>query len=102
MKKHILIISFILFFSVTILIYSITQTNNISITAKPQNEVKTQYTLKDYNGRIALFVGDKDIPKEIFNTFTVSLPTEDADNIRKGITVYSEKELNELLENYLS
>ena len=102
MKKHILIISLILFFSVTVLIYSITQTNNVNITAKPQSETKIQYTLKDYNGQIALFVGDEINPKEIYNTFTTSLPLEDANDIRNGITVYSEEELNELLENYLS
>ncbi len=66
-----------------------------------ENESTTLYTLKDYNGQIALFINNNAIPAETYNIFTNSLPESDKKNLEKGITANNEKELIILLEDYL-
>ena len=101
MKK--LIIPIIALMSLATLIVS----NNFN--KKPEkinNTVETTliyyYTLRDYNGRIALFVNDNEAPKETFEVFTNTLPEEDASKIKKGIIVKNEAELQKILEEYIS
>ena len=60
------------------------------------------YILRDYKGRLALFVNDNNIPKETYEIFTSSLPPQDAEKLKKGITVSTEAELQLLLEDYIS
>ena len=61
-----------------------------------------QYTVKDYNGQLAVFLNDEPSPIKTFELYTKSLPKIDAEQIQNGITVNSEAELNKLLEEYLS
>lgn len=60
------------------------------------------YTLKDYNGRIALYVDQDTKPTEIYNIFTNSLPEADITELRHGISVHTRQELEKLLEDYIS
>lgn len=62
----------------------------------------TYYVIKEYKGRIALFVNNNELPKETYEIFTSSLPSEDAEKIRKGITVTNENDLQRILEDYTS
>ncbi len=62
----------------------------------------TLYVLKDYKGRLALFINDNKIPKETYEIFTSSLPPQDAEKLKTGITVSTEAELQLLLEDYIS
>ncbi len=64
--------------------------------------IEISYYLKDYNGKIAVFKGNSEIPYHIYNVFTSSLPEEDAETIKYGIEAHSENELNNLLADYLS
>lgn len=100
MRLHITIITVIIFLSVTIII-----TNNVSNEEQdkiPNQEIEeTLYTLKDYNGQIALFINDNITPTEMYNIFTKSLPEADAAALKEGVTAENEKELNRLLEEYL-
>lgn len=85
---------------------TLTISNNFN--KKPENIKNTEvsfvsyYTLRDYNGRIALFVDDSEAPKETFNVFTDTLPEEDASKLKKGIVVKTEAELQRILEEYIS
>ncbi|MBR2876346.1 MAG: BofC C-terminal domain-containing protein, partial [Clostridia bacterium] len=68
-------------------------------TTKPQSTV---YTLKEYNGRVALFINDNKLPKETFEIRTNSLPTGDIEKLKIGIRVTSEKDLQKIIEDYTS
>ena len=59
------------------------------------------YILKDYKGRLALFINDNAIPKETYEIFTDSLPTEDAKRLKEGVKASTENELQTMLEDYI-
>ncbi len=100
MKLHITIITVIIFLSIAIIITN-TISNETQNTILNKESEETLYTLKDYNGQIALFINDNKTPTEMYNIFTKSLPEADATALKEGITAENEKELNKLLEEYL-
>lgn len=62
----------------------------------------SRYTLRDYNGMLAVFVDDSSIPLETFPILTASLPAAEAERIRIGIDADTREELQLLLEDYTS
>lgn len=63
---------------------------------------KTVYTLKEYNGKIAVFCSDEPEPVKVLERFVKELPEEDKKLINRGISVYSESQLQKLIEDYTS
>lgn len=63
---------------------------------------KTEYVLRDENGVITVFkVEDgKEIEYDSTDIATAYLAEEDKNNLQHGITVYGEKDLNQLLEDF--
>lgn len=55
-----------------------------------------------WKGYIALFDKGAKEPRQIFPTMIASLPPSDQAALEKGITVRNERDLNKLLEDYLS
>lgn len=60
------------------------------------------YTVKDFNGNIAVFSSAGDKPMKIIDVNTASLPKADQEMLLKGIIVKSQLELNGLLEDLCS
>ncbi|MGN0653784.1 MAG: BofC C-terminal domain-containing protein [Oscillospiraceae bacterium] len=60
------------------------------------------YILREYNGKLAVFNGDDDVPSEIFDVYINSFGEVDRNALYKGITAYSEEELSRLIEDYTS
>lgn len=60
------------------------------------------YELKEYEGNIAIFKLNENLPYKITSISIKDLPEKDHNLLKKGIKVYSEKELNVLLEDYCS
>lgn len=58
--------------------------------------------LGTWKGYIALFDAGKTEPRQIFPTMASSLPEEDQQALEKGIIVRNERDLQSLLEDYLS
>lgn len=58
--------------------------------------------LGSWKGYIALFREDKDEPWQIFPNKVTSLPLEDQAALEQGIIVRSDRQLRQLLEDYLS
>ena len=56
--------------------------------------------MRDYNGRIAVFVYSEDEPQEVFDVFTSSLPRGEAERVYKGITVEGDEALQKLIEDF--
>lgn len=58
--------------------------------------------LGTWKGYVALFDKGKDEPRQIFPNTVASLPPEDQAALEKGIVVRNERQLQQLLEDYLS
>ena len=103
MKKHIFIISSIIILSTIINVSAFNDIIGSQTSGKTSvtEEEIYRYILKDYNGRIALFLSDNDTPEEVFEIFTSSLPEEDVALIKNGILV-TEDEVKKILEDYTS
>ncbi len=101
MKKHIIIISLIFAFSL------ITTTNAIkstSINHQIHNDwVSTPlYTISEFNGRLAVFNYNSDIPIEIYDINIKTLPDLDYKKLQKGVNVYTKESLYILIDEYTS
>ena len=60
------------------------------------------YTLGLYQGRLALYLPSRTVPETVYDTYAASLPEEEQIALQQGIAVYSQQQLQILLENYLS
>ena len=58
--------------------------------------------LGTWKGYVALFDKGKDEPRQIFPNTVASLPAEDQAALEKGIVVRNDRQLRQLLEDYLS
>lgn len=59
-------------------------------------------TLKEWDGKLARFVGDGSQPAEVYDVAVASLPAEAQQQLAGGIVVTSEEQLLSLLENFTS
>lgn len=60
------------------------------------------YTVKNYHGFVAVFVGDEETPADVTGTSVSLLPLQDQLDLAEGIPVYSKEALSALLEDYCS
>lgn len=58
--------------------------------------------LGTWKGYLALFDRGKDEPRQIFPTMVTSLPPADQAALEDGIVVRNQRDLQQLLEDYLS
>ena len=72
----------------------------VASSALPQNQTNSQYIMRDYNGRIAVFRNGESSPEEVFDIFTSSLPKEEYERLMSGISVKDDSELQKLIEAY--
>ena len=83
-------------------------TNNSTETISKKEEadsnsitVSFRYTVKNYNGKVAVFnFGDDSYPVEILDCPINSLPESEKEKLNKGINIFSEQELQEIIEAY--
>ena len=68
----------------------LTQSENFSVS----------YTLKEYNGFLALFLNENTEPQAIYSVNVASLPQTDRNMLSHGITVSDLSALQQLLEDY--
>lgn len=102
MKKYLIILSVIIFLSLIIITTHKPKTDLKSTMQITEVETVQSYTLRDYKGYIALFVGNSQNPERVYEVFTSSLPPSDVTALKQGITVYSASELEKILCDYLS
>lgn len=70
--------------------------------AAPAGESEKKMFLREFDGKLALFVGEGRYPKKVYDLFVRSLPLEDRTRLSAGIEVSSEEELKSLLEDFTS
>ena len=68
----------------------------------PERERDYLYIIREYEGRVAVFGHDSDIPEIILETFVRHLPIYDRIQLQVGVRVYSTKELEARIEDYTS
>lgn len=61
---------------------------------------QTQYLLKDYGGRLAVYRPGEDTPIKVYEVYTHLLPETDLENLRTGIGLETEEDLDRLLEDF--
>ncbi len=69
----------------------------------PQNEnltVSDKYTVREYEGQIAVFSDDSELPVKVFDTSVANLPQCDRELLELGITVETPEELQKLIEDF--
>lgn len=72
------------------------------ISQNSQESTVIEYTMKEYDNRIAVFESGNDEPIYISNTCVSDLPKADIEQLEKGITVFDKKQLKRLIEDYCS
>lgn len=101
MKKHVILITIIIILCTISVIYNIFKIKQTSVATKEITEnANYEYTVKDYKGRIAIFKYGKELPLEIFDIYTESLPKIDSTRIKEGINIADENELQKIIEEY--
>lgn len=61
-----------------------------------------RYTIGEYDGRLAVYTDQQELPQQIYDVYLSTLPEEEQFRIRNGIQVEDELELQQLLEDYTS
>ena len=76
--------------------------NSTVVTTQPAVSVEYKYYLGDYRGNLAVYNSGEDMPIEVFNIHTSSLPGPDYQKILQRIGARNEEELQLLIEEYTS
>lgn len=71
-----------------------------SSVAETQEEIG--FTLKEYNGELAVFRGSSETPYRLLGVSASVMSEYDRNQLRNGIFVRTEKELNTLIEDFTS
>ncbi len=66
------------------------------------SQTEERYTIREYQGNIAVFMEGVDRPFRITDVDVRTLPKMDQEQLSEGIEVTSTEELNRLLEDYCS
>lgn len=69
-------------------------------TQNEQPTVSATYTLREYEGQIAVFSDDSEMPVKVFDTAVSALPKSDREQLELGITVKTPEELQKLIEDF--
>ena len=60
------------------------------------------YTVKVYQGKVAIFNNKSNLPLNIFDTYVSTLPQHDRMLLEEGITIENTEELQRIIEDYTS
>lgn len=61
-----------------------------------------EYTLREYNGKVAVFKSNSESPEAIFDIYINSLPDYDKGQLAQGIRAKTFEELFAMIEDYTS
>ena len=100
-------IKFILFSAISVTCFITLFTNlNQSINNQESDEIlttkKEYYTIKEYEGRIAVFENSDTNPLTIYDSYVSLLPESDRNRLKTGILVDNSQDLQRIIEDYTS
>ena len=58
------------------------------------------YTIGEWQGQVAVFEGDQDFPRQVFDVYVSTLPEELQQQVRQGVPAADDAQLSVLLEDY--
>ena len=64
------------------------------------NDIQPTYIVKEYGGKIAVFVPQDDEPLAVYEVYVHLLPENDIELLRKGISVDDDFSLQKTLEDF--
>ena len=70
-----------------------------------ENEAVTTaetYTIREYDGKIAVFINQDTAPHTVYDAYVSVLPEPDREKLKKGITVDNTADLQKIIEDYTS
>ena len=76
--------------------------NPLANLAAPQTEPDYLYIIKEYDGRVAVFARGERDPEMILERLVHHLPTYDRIQLKEGVRVFTQEELQERIEDYTS
>lgn len=85
-------------------------TTFISVNSKSVSRAKAEltqtkaakYTLSEYDGKIALYKQGSAMPVEIYDIYIDSLPQEEREKVKSGISADTDAQIIKLIEAYTS
>lgn len=105
-RKNFIIISIIFMTITAVLTFMFLTTSTKTINAFSLNDIEkdssTVFVVKDYGGKVAVFLKNEDEPFIILETLTSFLPEADVIALQQGIEVIGSTALRELLEDFTS
>lgn len=60
------------------------------------------YTIREYEGRVAVFKNTDKVPFAIYEAYTSLLPEQDRQKLKNGIQVDNTTDLQKIIEDYTS
>jgi|GEM_PF-1710392 len=78
--------------------------DNLDVSPKENKYIQKNdyYTIKEYQGKIAVFINEEPIPIDIYEVYVYSLPAHDRENLSKGFRVENVEDLQRIIEDYTS
>lgn len=61
---------------------------------------KNTYLLKDYRGKIALYLPPSETPETVYDIYLITLPQQDQDDLTKGILLQSREEVDAYIDDF--
>ncbi len=89
----------VIILAATVIFYFVGRT---TASANVQEEETYLYTILDYEGRVSVMRRGEAEPYEIFDTYTASLPEADQKDLKEGVRIYSDAQLQKAIEDYTS
>lgn len=74
---------------------------NINYNSSSVTSILPMYIVKEYDGKVSVFRFGENLPFEILEEIVYySLPEYDREQLKKGISVYTDEELQRLIEDF--
>ncbi len=59
-----------------------------------------RYTIGAWEGQVAVFEGDQEFPRQVFDVYVAALPEEQRRQVLEGVPAETDAQLSVLLEDY--
>lgn len=59
-----------------------------------------KYTVREYNGQVAVFRDENTVPDRILDVYVITLPESDAERLKDGITAEGNDAIRSLVEDF--
>lgn len=73
-----------------------------AVSPDPETPSPAAYTLREYEGKLAVFRGDSKAPYQIYDVSVSTLPEYDRTLLKEGIPAETPAQLDRLIEDYTS